>query len=146
MRTEQAYVGWIRRFILFYRKRHPQEMGAEEVTAFLSHLAVHGGVASATQNQALSSALLFLYKEVLRQDLPWLSNVEHARKPRRLPTVLTVDETGRLLDRLKGTLALMARLQYGSGMRLMECVRLRVFAVERRGQFLQGGNLSTERR
>ncbi|MGA8148619.1 MAG: phage integrase N-terminal SAM-like domain-containing protein [Gallionellaceae bacterium] len=78
LRTEQAYVGWIRRFILFHRKRHPQEMGAEEVTAFLSHLAVHGGVAEATQNQALS-ALLFLYNEVFGQELPRLSNVEHAK-------------------------------------------------------------------
>ena len=112
LRTEQAYVGWIKRFILFHRKRHPREMGADEVTEFLSHLAVHGGVSAATQNQALC-ALLFLYKVVLGQDLPWLDNIERAKKPKRLPTVLTVDETSRLLDQIGGTLALMVRLQYG---------------------------------
>ncbi len=146
LRTEQAYVGWIKRFILFHRKRHPREMGADEVTEFLSHLAVHGGVSAATQNQALC-ALLFLYKVVLGQDLPWLDNIERAKKPKRLPTVLTVDETSRLLDQIGGTLALMARLQYGSGMRLMECVRLRVKDVcfERREVLIRDGKGGKDR-
>jgi len=146
LRTEKSYIGWIKRFILFHHKRHPAEMGAAEVTAFLSHLATHGGVASATQNQALA-ALLFLYKEVLEQNLPWLSNVERAKKPKRLPTVLTTGEVSRLLDRLEGTLALMARLLYGSGMRLMECVRLRVKDVdfERREVLIRDGKGGKDR-
>lgn len=146
LRTEQAYVGWIKRFILFHGKRHPNEMGADEVTAFLSHLAVHGGVASATQNQALC-ALLFMYKEVLGQELPWLSNIEYAKKPKRLPTVLTREEVARVLDRIEGTLALMARLQYGCGMRLMECVRLRVKDVcfERREILIRDGKGGKDR-
>jgi len=129
LRTERAYLGWIKRFILFHRKRHPREMGAEEVTAFLSHLASHGHVAAATQNQALA-ALLFLYKEVLGVDLPWLSDVERAKKPKRLPVVLSRDEIDRLMSRLEGTHALMARMIYGTGMRLMECLRLRIKDVD----------------
>jgi integron integrase len=129
LRTEEAYLGWIKRFILFHRKRHPREMGAEEVTAFLSHLASHGHVAAATQNQALA-ALLFLYKEVLAIDLPWLTDIERARKPKRLPVVLSRDEVDRLMSRLEGTHALMARMIYGTGMRLMECLRLRIKDVD----------------
>lgn len=129
IRTEQSYIDWIRRFILFHGKRHPLEMREEEVTAFLTHLARDGGVAASTQNQALS-ALLFLYKEVLRQDLGWLDDVERAKKPARLPVVLTRKEVRRIFRHLHGTPRLMAGLLYGSGLRLMECVRLRVKGVD----------------
>ena len=128
-RTERAYVGWIRRFILFHDKRHPREMGAAEVEAFLTHLAVAADVAAGTQNQALS-ALLFLYREVLGVELPWLESVTRARRPRRVPTVLTEAEVHRVLARLQGRDWLMASLLYGTGMRLMECVRLRVKDVD----------------
>jgi len=129
IRTEQAYVDWIRRFILFHDKRHPKEMGAAEVEAFLTHLAVRGNVAASTQNQA-RSALLFLYKEVLGQELPWLDNVEPAKRPQRWPVVLTHAEVKAVLDRLSGTHRLMASLLYGTGMRLMEGVRLRVKDID----------------
>ena len=129
IRTEQAYVDWIRRFILFHDKRHPKEMGAADVEAFLTHLAVRGNVAASTQNQA-RSALLFLYKEVLGQELPWLDNVEPAKRPQRLPVVLTHAEVKAVLDRLSGTHRLMANLLYGTGMRLMEGVRLRVKDID----------------
>lgn len=129
LRTEQAYVGWIRRFILANGKRHPREMGGAEVESFLTRLATHGRVAAGTQNQALS-ALLFLYREVLRQDLPWMNNVVRAKRPRRLPVVLTRDEVTRLLGHLQGREWVMAGLLYGSGMRLMECLRLRVKDVD----------------
>ena len=101
LRTERAYVDWIRRFILFHRKRHPAEMRAEEIEAFLTHLAVERKVSASTQNQALS-ALLFLYKEVLQVELPWLSTMERAKKPQRLPTVLTVREVNAVLKKLAG--------------------------------------------
>ena len=97
IRTESQYVQWVRRFILFHGKRHPREMGAAEVEAFLTHLAVEGGVAAATQSHALS-ALLFLYREVLGVDLPWLDNVTRAKKPQRLPTVLTPAEVAAVLE------------------------------------------------
>ncbi|HRC73412.1 MAG TPA: integron integrase [Candidatus Competibacter sp.] len=129
IRTEQAYVDWIRRFILFHGKRHPAEMGPSEVEAFLTHLAVRGKVATSTQNQA-RSALLFLYKDVLGQQLPWLDNVEQAKRPQRLPVVLTHAEVKAVLDRLGGTHRLMANLLYGTGMRLMEGVRLRVKDID----------------
>jgi len=129
IRTEQAYVDWIRRFILHFGKRHPRELGAAEVEAFLTHLAVAGKVAASTQNQA-KSALLFLYKEVLEAELPWLDNVERAKAPKRLPVVLTRDEVQALLSRLAGTHWLMASLLYGAGLRLMECLRLRVKDVD----------------
>ncbi len=129
IRTEQAYVDWIKRFILFHGKQHPSSLGAAEVEAFLTHLAVVGRVAASTQNQA-KSALLFLYKEVLGQDLPWLENVEQAKVPKRLPVVLTPAESQAVLARLSGTYWLMGSLLYGTGMRLMECVRLRVKDVE----------------
>lgn len=125
IRTEQAYVDWIRRFILFHDKRHPQEMGAPEVEAFLTHLAVAGRVAASTQNQA-KSALLFLYREVLLVELPWLDGVTQARAPKRLPVVLTRDEVAAVLARMEGTQWLIGSLLYGSGLRLMECLRLRV--------------------
>jgi integron integrase len=129
LRTEQAYSDWIRRFIRFHGTRHPREMGAAEVEAFLTHLAVDGKVAASTQNQA-KSALLFLYKEVLESELPWLDNVEQAKAPKRLPVVLTRAEVQALLTRLDGTHWLMASLLYGAGLRLMECLRLRVKDVD----------------
>lgn len=125
IRTEEAYLGWIKRFILFHDKRHPREMGLPEVDAFLTHLAVHQGVAASTQNQALS-ALLFLYAEVLQQPLDGPLQAVRAKQPSRLPTVLTRDEAARVLDALNGVHRLMGQLLYGSGLRLMECVRLRV--------------------
>jgi integron integrase len=129
IRTEDQYVFWIRRFIVFHGRRHPREMGAAEVEAFLSDLAVKGRVAASTQNQALS-ALLFLYKEVLEIQLPWLDNITRAKPAQHLPVVLTPAEVRAVLDRMDGTHGLMARLLYGTGMRLMECVRLRVKDVD----------------
>jgi len=129
IRTEQAYVDWIKRFILHFDKRHPRELGAPEVEAFLTHLAVAGNVAAATQNQA-KSALLFLYREVLETELPWLDNVERARTPKRLPVVLTREEVQGVLGRLTGTHWLIASLLYGAGLRIMEALRLRVKDVE----------------
>jgi integron integrase len=129
IRTEDQYVFWVKRFVLFHGKRHPRELGAPEVEAFLSDLAVNGRVSAATQNQALS-ALLFLYREVLEIQLPWLDNVTRAKPSRRLPVVLTPVEVRAVLDRMEGTYGLMARLLYGTGMRLMECVRLRVKDVD----------------
>ncbi len=126
--TEKSYVNWIKRYILFHHKRHPRDMGHAEVTAFLTHLAVDEHVAASTQNQALS-ALLFLYREVLHQDIGLVDAVR-AKKPRRLPTVLTKDEVQQVLMHLTGTHQLMAKLLYGSGLRLMECVRLRVKDVD----------------
>jgi len=124
-RTEQSYVDWIRRFILFHGKRHPREMGAPELEAFLTHLAVHENVAASTQNQALQ-AILFLYREVLGQEITEPIQALRARKPKRLPTVLTPQETRALLSHLSGTYLLIAQLLYGAGLRLMECLRLRV--------------------
>lgn len=131
LRTETSYVNWIRRFILFHGKRHPQELGAPEVEAFLSSLAIDRNVSANTQNQALA-AVLFLYKAVLEIDLPWLKEVTRAKKPQRLPTVLTVNEVSRLLASLDGdpTEALVVRLLYGTGMRLLEALRLRVKDVD----------------
>lgn len=129
LRTEIAYLGWIRRFILANGKRHPRELGGIEVEYFLSRLATHGKVAASTQNQALSS-LLFLYREVLQVNLPWMENVVRAKRPQRLPVVLSVEEVARLLARLDGRSWLMASLLYGTGMRLMECVRLRIKDVD----------------
>ena len=129
IRTEQAYLDWIRRFIRHFGKRHPREMGAEEVQEFLTHLAVAGRVAASTQNQA-KSALLFLYKEVLTVELPWLDKVEAAKAPRRLPVVLSRMEVAAVLSRLEGSYGLIARLLYGTGLRIMECLRLRVKDVD----------------
>jgi site-specific recombinase XerD len=122
--TEQAYVNWIKRYITFHNVRHPAEMGAPQVQAFLTHLAVEGNVAASTQNQALS-ALLFLYTKVLHQDLGPIDAMR-AKKPKRLPSVLTKGEIHRVLGYLSGAHLLMAKLLYGSGLRLMECLRLRV--------------------
>lgn len=129
IRTEQAYVHWVAAFIRFHAMRHPRDMGAREVTVFLSHLATERDVAASTQQQALS-ALLFLYKHVLGIDLPWLDDLVRPKKPARLPTVLNQDEVARLLDAVRPQQALMARLLYGTGMRLMECLRLRVKDVD----------------
>lgn len=146
IRTESQYVQWIRRFILFHGKRHPREMGGAEVEAFLSHLAVDGNVAAATQSQALA-ALLFLYREVLGVELPWLNKITRAKKPVRLPTVLTRTEVQSVLVRMDGTYALMARLLYGTGMRLMECCRLRVKDIdfERREILVRDGKGAKDR-
>jgi integron integrase len=129
IRTEQAYVDWIRRFIRFHGKRHPAELGSAEVEAFLTHLAVAGNVAAATQNQA-KSALLFMYREVLGAELPWLSGVTPAKAPRHLPVVLTRAEVARVLRCFHGTHRLIGCLLYGTGMRIMEGVRLRIKDVE----------------
>jgi integron integrase len=129
IRTEQAYTGWIKRYIFFHGKRHPKDMGAAEIEAFLTHLAVEGNVSASTQNLAKSS-LLFLYREVLEIQLPWLDNVTQAKAPKRLPVVLTVAEVQAVLAQLNGTYLLIASLLYGGGMRLMEAVRLRVKDVD----------------
>jgi integron integrase len=128
-RTEAAYVAWIRRYIFFHGKRHRAELGAAEVTRFLSSLAVDGGVAASTQNQALG-ALLFLYREVLVLDLPWLDGIVRAKRPERLPVVLTREEVAAVLRPLTGVPRLMASLLYGSGLRLLECCRLRIQDVD----------------
>jgi integron integrase len=128
-RTEQAYAHWIKRFIYFHGKRHPREMGEAEVTAFLNDLASARNVAGGTQNQALS-ALLFLYKEVLGKDLAWLDGLVRAKRPPRLPSVLTRSEVEKLLAQLTGVRWLIASLLYGAGLRVMECLRLRVKDVD----------------
>jgi integron integrase len=125
LRTEEAYVGWARRFILFHKKRHPAEMGEAEINQFLTYLAVTRDVSASTQNQALS-AILFLYQEVLGRDLDRIEGVVRAKKPKRLPVVLTRDEVRALLARMSGTPKLVALLLYGGGLRLLEALRLRV--------------------
>ncbi|GAP38684.1 integron integrase [Piscinibacter sakaiensis] len=129
LRTEQSYVQWVKRFIHFHELRHPKDMGAAEVEAFLSHLAVQRNVAASTQNQA-KSALLFLYAEVLAIDLPWLKEIVGAKAARRLPVVLTPGEVRALLLELQGTMHLIVSLLYGTGMRVLEGLRLRVKDVE----------------
>ena len=129
IRTEEAYIDWARRFILFHGKRHPRDMGVAEVEAFLSHLAVERHVSASTQNQA-KAALLYLYKQVLEIDLPWLNEVVQAKRPKRLPVVLTPTEVRELLLHMDGTTGLIAQLLYGTGMRLLEALRLRVKDVE----------------
>jgi integron integrase len=127
--TEKAYVHWIKRYIFFHGKRHPAEMGAAEVAQFLTALAVQTRVAASTQNQALA-ALLFLYREVLGVELPWLDDVVRAKRPHHLPVVLTRDEVRAVVQRLDGVPRLMALLLYGAGLRLLECCRLRVKDVD----------------
>jgi integron integrase len=129
LRTEEAYVGWIRRYILFHGKRHPLEMAEPEINAFLTHLAVDGSVGASTQTQALS-ALMFLYRHVLQKPLPDLDTVIRAKRPGRLPTVLTRAEVRYVINRLRGSPKLVVTLLYGTGMRLLECLRLRVKDVE----------------
>jgi integron integrase len=146
-RTEEAYVAWIRRFIFFHGKRHPDKMGESEITAFLSHLAVNAHVAASTQNQALA-ALLFLYQRVLGRDLAWLANLVHAKVPERLPLVLSRGEVSAVLDRMAGVAALMATLLYGSGLRVLECAELRIkdLDFERRELTVRDGKGRKDRR
>jgi integron integrase len=135
-RTERTYEHWVRRYMAFHRRANPSSMGADEITAFLSALATRGNVAAATQNQAMC-ALLFLYKEVLRIELPFLSGIPKAKGAKRRPTVLSRQEVAALLEQMSGTIGLIARLQYGSGLRLMECLRLRVKDLDlERGELL----------
>lgn len=125
IRTEHAYLDWVKRFILFHRKRHPADMGETEVAMFLTYLAVHRNVAASTQNQALN-ALAFAYREVLKRPLNEIAGAVRAKKPQKLPVVLTQDEVRRVLSCLEGYHWLASCLMYGSGLRLMECLRLRV--------------------
>ncbi len=129
LRTEEAYAGWARQYILFHGKKHPSAMGAAEVREFLTHLARDRRVAASTQNQALNG-LVFLYGAVLKEPLGEIGAIERPRRPARLPVVLSPEEVGRLLDAMEGSFSLMARLLYGSGMRLLECLRLRVKDVD----------------
>ena len=129
IRTEQAYIDWIKRFILFHGKRHPNDLAEEEVAQFLTYLARDLAVAPSTQNQALST-LLFLYKQVLKHEIGWLEKVERAKKPPKLPVVLSPAEVRQIFGHLHGVPKLMAGLLYGSGLRLMECVRLRVKDID----------------
>ena len=122
IRTEQAYISWIKRFILYNNKKHPKDMGRLEVEAFLTYLAVKRKVSASTQNQALN-AILFLYRQVLIIELPWLEDVTRAKKPTRLPVVLTSTEVNAVLSSMDGVRGLVAQLLYGAGMRLMECIR-----------------------
>jgi integron integrase len=128
-RTEEAYVEWIRRFILFHRKRHPETMAADEVSQFLNHLVTERKVAASTQNQALC-ALLFLYGEVLGRKMDWVGGIVHAKRPKRLPVVLTKDEVRRVLAVTEGTVGIVAQLLYGTGMRVSEVLTLRVKDVD----------------
>jgi len=129
LRTEQAYVDWIKRYIFFHNKRHPKDMGAPEIATFISHLATERKVAASTQNQAFN-ALIFLYKQVLGIDVGDIGKTERAKKPQKLPTVMTREEVSMILSVMKGVHQLMARLLYGCGMRLMECIRLRVKDID----------------
>ena len=128
-RTEEAYLDWAKRFILYHNKRHPQEMGKKEIEDFLTWLSSERKVSASTQNQA-KSALLFLYKEVLEITLPWVGDVEMAKKPRKMPVVLTEKEVQMLLSRLPDAWLLVGRLLYGTGMRLLEGLRLRVQDID----------------
>jgi len=147
LRTEDAYLHWVRRFIYFHGKRHPREMGGPEVEAFLSHLATEGRVAPSTQNQALA-ALLFLYREVLQKRLPWMDGMVRAKRPARVPVVLTEGEVRALLGQLDGTRWLATSLLYATGMRLLEGLRLRVKDVdfERREITVRDGKGGRDRR
>jgi integron integrase len=146
IRTETAYVEWVRRFVLFHDKRHPRDMGADEVAKFLSHLAVERDVSPSTQGQA-KSALLFLYRVVLNLDLPWLDEIVAARNPRRLPVVLTPSEVRRLMGEMSGSAGLVASLLYGTGMRLLEGLRLRLkdLEFERREVLVRSGKGGKDR-
>jgi integron integrase len=145
-RTEEAYIGWIRRYIHFHHKRHPAELGAAEVSAFLTMLAVERTVSASTQNQALA-ALLFLYREVLHLEVGWLDDLVRAKRPHRVPVVLTRAEVESLLCELTGVSWIMALLLYGSGLRLMECHRLRIqdIVFERREIAVRDGKGGRDR-
>ncbi len=129
IRTEKTYVDWTRRFILFHNKQHPKDLGKDEITSFLNHLAVNRKVVSSTQNQALS-ALVFLYKEVLGLDFGWLSNLEYAKRSEKIPVVFTQEEAKNVIDLLEGTSFIITMLLYGSGLRVMEALRLRVQDID----------------
>ena len=146
LRTEQVYVQWIRRYIAFHGRRHPRDLGAPALEAFLTHLAVEGKVSAATQNQALQ-ALLFLYRRVLSVDLPWLENVTRASRPQRLPVVLSRAEVRALLAQLDGLPWLVASLLYGGGLRLMEALHLRIkdLDLERGELMVRNGKGSKDR-
>ena len=146
IRTEQAYISWIKRFILYNNKKHPKDMGRLEVEAFLTYLAVKRKVSAGTQNQALN-AILFLYRQVLIIELPWLEDVTRAKKPTRLPVVLTTTEVNAVLSSMDGVRGLVAQLLYGSGMRLMECIRLRIKDIdfERREIMVRNGKGGKDR-
>lgn len=145
-RTEETYLHWIKRYIFFHKKRHPREMGEREVAQFLTDLAVRGNVAAATQNIALN-AIVFMYRHVLDRPLQEINGVVRAKKPQRLPVVLTRDEVSRILTRLKGQYWLIACLQYGSGLRLIESVRLRVMDLdfEHRAVYVRNGKGGKDR-
>lgn len=128
-RTEEAYLHWIRRYIFFHKVRHPAEMGTPEINAFLSHLAVAGRVSASTQTQALS-ALVFLYRRILGKDVGWLDGVVRAKRPARLPVVLTRDEVRRLFAQMDGVPLLVCRLLFGGGLRLLECLNLRIKDID----------------
>ena len=129
LRTEDVYIQWIKRFIYFHNKRHPKDMGEPEITAFLTHLAVTRNVSASAQNQALS-AILFLYKKVLKQELEWIEDVVRAKRPSRIPTVLDRADVKKLLNALTGTNKLLGYLLYGTGMRILEALRLRVCDID----------------
>ncbi len=146
-RTERAYVHWIRRFVLFHGRRHPKDLGPEHVRDFLSALAVEAGVSASTQNQALA-AILFLYDGVLRQELPRIEGITPAKRPRRMPVVLSLNEVRAIIRRLDGPLSLCAHLMYGGGLRLSECVSLRVkdVDIDRREITVRNGKGGKDRR
>ncbi|MDO8666656.1 MAG: phage integrase N-terminal SAM-like domain-containing protein, partial [Gemmatimonadales bacterium] len=146
-RTERQYVHWVKRFVLFHGKRHPLELGEEEVTAFLNHLADRAKVSASTQNQALA-ALLFLYRQVLRRQLPWLKGIVRAKRAVRLPVVLTREEVRAVIGAMDGTPRLVALLLYGGGLRLVEAVQLRVQDLDvSRGEVLvRAGKGNKDRR
>lgn len=129
IRTEENYIQWIKRFIFFHNKRHPKDMGEKEIRSFLTHLAVDKHVSASTQNQALS-AILFLYKRVLELDLDWIDNVVRAKRPKRLPVVLSKGEVNAILNAITGVNGLIVKMLYGTGMRLMEVMRLRVQDID----------------
>jgi integron integrase len=146
-KTAKAYAGWVKRFILFHAKRHPAELAEPEITQFLNHLAVERRVSASTQNQALS-AILFLYRHVVRKNLKHLEDIARAKPSQRLPVVLSRDEVRSVLAKLSGAQWLMAMLMYGSGLRLMECVHLRVKDIEFEANYIlvRGGKGGKDRR
>ena len=128
-RTEEAYIGWIKRFILFHNKRHPNEMGKDEIQKFINHLAVEQNVSSSTQNQALQ-AILYLYKNVLKKEVGWLDDIKHATRIKHLPVVFSRNETAQILNNLAGINKLVVSLLYGAGMRLGEVLNLRIKDID----------------
>ncbi len=145
-RTEQTYMDWIKRYILFHNKRHPKDMGEEEIRQFIVHLATERKVAASTQNQA-TSAILFLYRTVLKQDITLPPDLSNTARPKRLPTVLTHEEAMKIINHMRGVTRLMTKLLYGSGLRLNECLRLRVKDIdfENRQIIVRGGKGDKDR-